>query len=139
MPPAVIAAVRCTMRRPGTRAWLVAAAVAAAGFLAALTWFVRGAGPDQLWRRAQEAIRAGQWDCAEAELARLSRARSPTAEDWMLRAQVAMARGRNDEALADLAKIPDAHVLAAQARLRAGQIELPGTGSAPPKRHSSPH
>ena len=42
----------------------------------------------------------------------------------MLRAQVAMARGRVDEALADLAKIPDAHELAPQARLRAGQIEL---------------
>ena len=42
----------------------------------------------------------------------------------MLRAQLAMARGRVDEALADLAKIPDAHALAPQARLRAGQLEL---------------
>ena len=83
-----------------------------------------GPGPDQLWRRAHEAIQAGQWDRAEAELARLGRARSPTPEDWMLRAQVAMARGRVDEALADLAKIPDAHELAPQARLRAGQLEL---------------
>ena len=113
-----------TIRRPGIRAWLVAAAVVAAGVLAALTWYGRDAGPDQLWRRAHEAIQASQWDRAEAELARLGRARSPTPEDWMLRAQLAMARGRVDAALADLAKIPDAHELAPQARLRAGQLEL---------------
>ncbi len=42
----------------------------------------------------------------------------------MLRAQLAMARGRVDAALADLAKVPDAHELAPQARLLAGQLEL---------------
>ena len=120
MPPAVIAAVKCTMRRPVTRAWLVAAAVAAAGGLAALTWYARGAGPDQLWRRAHEAIQAHQWDRAEAELEQLGRARSPTPEDWMLRAQLAMAREKVDEALADLAKIPDAHQLAPQAQATRG-------------------
>ena len=67
MPPAVIAAVGRTMRRPGTRAWLVAAAIATAGGIAALTWFVRNPGPDQLWHQAQEATRAGQWERAEAE------------------------------------------------------------------------
>jgi tetratricopeptide (TPR) repeat protein len=42
----------------------------------------------------------------------------------MLRAQVAIAKGRVDAALADLARIPDSDKLAPQARLRAGQLEL---------------
>ncbi len=124
MPPAVFATVKRTMRRPEIRAWVVAATVVAAGVLAALTWSGKGTGPDQLWRRAHEAIQAGQWDRAEAELARLGRARPPTAQDWMLQAQLAMATGRVDAAVAALAKVPDAHNLASQARLRAGQIEL---------------
>ncbi len=112
------------MLRAGAGAWLMASAVVAAGVLAALTWYGTGVGPDQLWRQAQEALQAGRLDRAEAELARLGRARSPTSEDWMLRAQMDMARGRVDAALADLTRIPDAHTLAPQARLRSGQLEL---------------
>ena len=54
----------------------------------------------------------------------LAQLRQPTPQDWMLRAQVSLARERIDEALTALASIPDDHRLAPQARLRAGQIEL---------------
>ncbi|AGA26164.1 hypothetical protein [Singulisphaera acidiphila] len=50
----------------------------------------------------------------EAELARLGR----------LHAQLAIARGRVDEAIADRDRIPDDHLMASQARLQIGQIEL---------------
>lgn len=79
---------------------------------------------DQTWRTAEEDFRAGRWDRAEKALTRLARARPPKEEDWGLRAQIAIARERPDEALEDLAHIPDAHPLAPQARLLAGQIEL---------------
>src|SRR5207237_10018272 len=38
--------------------------------------------------------------------------------------QLAVARNRTEEALADLARVPDHHYMAAQARLMAGQLEL---------------
>src|SRR6185437_9404992 len=44
--------------------------------------------------------------------------------DHMLRGQLAVAIGRPDEALAELARVPDDHYMAAQARLLAGQTEL---------------
>jgi tetratricopeptide (TPR) repeat protein len=42
----------------------------------------------------------------------------------MLRGQLALGLGRPDEALAELARVPDEHYMAARARLLAGQIEL---------------
>jgi tetratricopeptide (TPR) repeat protein len=80
--------------------------------------------PDQIWRKAEDDFRAGRWDRAEEGLARLSRARAPTGQDWILRAQIAMARERSDEALTSLAKIQDGHPFAPQARLLSGQLEL---------------
>jgi len=50
--------------------------------------------------------------------------RVPTPLDRMLRGQLALALGRPDEALAELARVPDSHFMAAQARLLAGQIEI---------------
>jgi tetratricopeptide (TPR) repeat protein len=80
--------------------------------------------PDQLWQRADAEFLAGRYDRAEAALARLGRLRSPTPQDWYLRAKLAMTQNRTDEALADLDRIPDACPLGATARLRTGQIEL---------------
>jgi tetratricopeptide (TPR) repeat protein len=57
-------------------------------------------------------------------LARLGRLRELTPLDHMLRAQLAMVHERTDEALAELAQVPDGHIMGAQARLLAGQLEL---------------
>jgi tetratricopeptide (TPR) repeat protein len=81
-------------------------------------------GADQIWRNAEVDLQNEHIDKAEAAVAKLAHLRSPTPNDWMLRAQVAMARSRTDEALADLAKVPDDDPLGAQARLMAGQLEL---------------
>ena len=48
----------------------------------------------------------------------------PPPLDWMLRAQVDIARERMEPALAALDRVPDDHAMAAQARLMAGQLEL---------------
>jgi tetratricopeptide (TPR) repeat protein len=90
-------------------------------------WLVveRGsAKPEDLWRQADAEADAGRYDRVEAALARLGRLRYPTPDDWYLRAKLAMAQGRTDEALADLARIPDGPGRGAMARLRTGQIEL---------------
>ena len=49
--------------------------------------------------------------------------RAPTRFDWMLTAQIALANGRDDEALAALGHIPERDPLAGQAFLLAGRIE----------------
>lgn len=115
------------MREPtGLRwPWIAAALVAAA----AAAWAVRartvaGVDPDRLWNEAETDFQAGRYDRTEASLARLARLREPTGLDWILRAQVAMVRRRDDEAIADLARVPEGHRMAAQARLLAGQLEL---------------
>ena len=53
----------------------------------------------------------------------IGRLRAPTDFDWSLRAQIAIASGRPDEALAALSHIPEGDPLAAQAFLLAGRIE----------------
>ncbi|MHC5539434.1 tetratricopeptide repeat protein, partial [Singulisphaera rosea] len=80
--------------------------------------------PDQIWRKAEEDFRAGAYDRAEQAVTTLARLRTPTAHDWMLRSQIAMQRGQADEAIVDLAKIPDQDPLGGQARLMAGQLDL---------------
>jgi tetratricopeptide (TPR) repeat protein len=102
------------------------ALVAAAG-LAALGYRALHGGPadpEALWWQAQDDLRGGRLDRAERAVARLARLRDPTSPDRMLRGQLALSRGRTDEALAELLRIPDGHGLAAQARLLAGQAEL---------------
>lgn len=79
---------------------------------------------DSVWRQAQADLQTHRFDAVEAAVARLGRERPPTPLDWMLRAQLALARERPDQALEFLAKIPDDHSIAPQARLMAGQIEL---------------
>jgi tetratricopeptide (TPR) repeat protein len=80
--------------------------------------------PNAVWDQGQAALRAGQIDRAEELVARLTRLRTPTPFDWMLRAQVALARNRIDEAFQNLDQIPASHQLAATAQLVAGQVEL---------------
>jgi tetratricopeptide (TPR) repeat protein len=80
--------------------------------------------PDRLYARAQAALDAGQWDRAEDALERVARLRRPTAADSMLRARLDLARGRDEAALAALARVPDDDPRGPGARLRRGQVEL---------------
>ncbi len=107
--------------------------MAAFGLIVAIaalgTWGYRSlrqasSNPDDLWAAAEEDLRAERLDRVEQAVARLGRSRDPTPLDWFLRGQVALARKRTDEAIADLARVPDDHYMAAQARLLAGQVEL---------------
>ena len=79
---------------------------------------------DAVWRRAQDDLRSGRFDAVEDAIVELGRLRPPTVEDRMLRAQLAIARERGDDAIAILDAIEDDAPLAAQARLLAGQIAL---------------
>jgi tetratricopeptide (TPR) repeat protein len=112
--------------RPPSRRWLWwVALVLTVGLAAAL--FVRGwsrPGRDALRAELEAGLKSGQFDRAAAALGQLERLGSPTIDDVMLRARVAMARGRTEEALAALAQVPDDHPRAAEARLRQGQLEL---------------
>jgi tetratricopeptide (TPR) repeat protein len=117
-------------RPPTTRArtprWL-AQAVLGAVFLAALAGGLRAVwreDPDAVWSQAQAQLKGGRIDEAERLAKRLARLRKPKVVDLFLQAQVAIARQRDDQALEVLARIPRDHVLAPQAHLMAGQIEL---------------
>jgi predicted Zn-dependent protease len=79
---------------------------------------------DALWAQAQDDLHAKRFDRVEQAVARLGRLREPTPLDRFVRAQLAVARDRPDQAIADLSRVPDDHYMAAQARLLAGQIEL---------------
>jgi predicted Zn-dependent protease len=83
-----------------------------------------GPGAGRLRDRARREADARSWDRAEADLAALARLRPLDAEERLLRAEVARARGRPDEALASLAGIPDDDPRSARAHLVAGQVEL---------------
>ena len=61
---------------------------------------------------------------ASTALERLARLRTPTSIDRYLRAQVAVGLKRDEQALAELAAIPEDHPLAPLALLRTGQIEV---------------
>jgi tetratricopeptide (TPR) repeat protein len=104
-------------------AWLLVPGVVVAGLVLWLVTRPR-ANPDRVWTEAEAELRAGRIDGAESALAHLSGLRVPTPLDWFLRGQVASARRRDEEAVADLAHVPADHAMAAQARLFAGQIEL---------------
>lgn len=106
-------------------AWFVPVFVAVL-FLTAAWTRVRQAplDPDAVWRQAEQDLSANRIDQAERSVDALARLRPPTARDWMLRAQVATARGRIDAAIAALGKIGDRDPLASQAQTLAGQLEL---------------
>jgi tetratricopeptide (TPR) repeat protein len=80
--------------------------------------------PEAVWNQARLAFEARQFGRAEALMERVGKLREATPEDHTLRAQLLMARDKNEEALAELKAVPDSHRLAAQARLQAGQLEL---------------
>jgi tetratricopeptide (TPR) repeat protein len=101
---------------------LGALALLAGGGLFAFFWFSPDA--ETLARRASQEFMAREFDLAEADIARVSRMRSPTPLDWMLRAQIAVVKGREAEAIEALGKVPDEYPMAWQARLEAGQLEL---------------
>ncbi len=121
---------RTTARRPTGRLRRIgvgiAVAIGAALLAATAIPLVRSrwVDPDTLWRDAQAALGEHRIDEAERLLARLTAARAPLPQDWMLRGQVDVARGQIDEAVAALASVEESHPVAAQARLLAGQVEL---------------
>jgi tetratricopeptide (TPR) repeat protein len=84
----------------------------------------RWIGADAIWDRAEKDFLAGRYDRVGSALTRLGRLRKPSPLDFLLKAQYAMARNRADEAISDLALVPDDHPMGSQARLLAGQIEL---------------
>lgn len=105
-------------------AWVVAAVLGAA-FVGYRQYRIATLeSPDVVWTRAEDDLRAGRFDLVAERLERLTRLRKPTDADWMLRAQLAMARKRPDEAIEAVAHVPDGSPLAAKARLTAGQVEL---------------
>lgn len=94
----------------------------AVGAAARLSW--SDADPDRLWNQARTDFEARQFDEAGEKLRRIALLRPPTPLDWMLRAQIAMAADRNEEAIEGLKQVPDGHPMASQARLQEGQLEL---------------
>ena len=109
-----------TRSRP--RRWLAAAVIVGTGALGAWgAWTRRGADPERIRQETEADLRAGRYEHAAAALARL---RDLTPRDYFLKAQVAKALRQPDQALADLARIPDDDPAAPRARLLAGQIEL---------------
>jgi tetratricopeptide (TPR) repeat protein len=89
-------------------------------------WYVArpGTDPRQLLEQAWDEFGAGRYDRAAAALDRRARRCTPTARDWALRALLAQARGRIEDALVALRQIPDADPLAARAWLQAGSLEF---------------
>ncbi|WP_158633318.1 tetratricopeptide repeat protein [Tautonia sociabilis] len=108
--------------RIGRRAAVIAAIVLAIGAGLALLW--PRPDPEAVWIEAQSHLQAGRIDEAERASERLSRLREPTERDWMLRAQVAIARNRTDEAIAILRRFPKQGELTPRALLLVGQLEL---------------
>ncbi len=78
---------------------------------------------DLLYRALNE-FNATNYDQASAILDRRAAEVAPTSLDWMLRARIAEAQSRPEQALDYLKHIPDSDSISAQAWLKAGQIEL---------------
>lgn len=106
---------------------LVKSVVLNLGAAAAFTLAAGCAGkadPDAVWAQAQAELRANRIADAERSVARLEQLRRPTDSDRLLRGQVAVTSRRPDQALAELALVPDASPNAPAARLLAGRVEL---------------
>jgi tetratricopeptide (TPR) repeat protein len=80
--------------------------------------------PDWLWSSVQADLHAQRFERAYAAMRRLVDLRRPTQEDRLVLAQLAMTTGRTDEALDNLAQVPDFHPMSSQARLWEGQLAL---------------
>jgi hypothetical protein len=83
-----------------------------AGVAGVMGWRRYQADPARVFSRAENAYQAGRWGEAGAALERLARLWPPTSIDRYLRAQVAVGLKRDEEALAELAAIPELHALA---------------------------
>jgi tetratricopeptide (TPR) repeat protein len=79
--------------------------------------------PERIWREAEANIQAGRSGQALSGLRLLESLRAATPEDWLLRAQVLSALGRDNESLEALHHVPDDHPLAAQAWFMSGRLE----------------
>jgi tetratricopeptide (TPR) repeat protein len=77
-----------------------------------------------LLQAAWNEFAAQRYDRAQAILDRRAAEVAATPLDWMLRARIAEAQGHPARALDHLERIPDSDPIAAQAWLKAGQIEL---------------
>jgi len=121
----MIEAAKTVPARFGKALRLGLGAAIALATLASLAFVLTRAGdPEELWAEARGEFEARRFDRAEALMDRVGRLRAPTPMDRTLRAQLEMAAGRVDPAIADLAAVPDDHKMAPQARLQAGQLEL---------------
>jgi tetratricopeptide (TPR) repeat protein len=110
------------MTRLRPQRWVTAALIVGTVALGAWgAWSRSGADPERIRQETAADLQAGRYEHAAAALARL---RDLTPRDYFLKAQVAKALRHPDQALADLARIPDDDPAAPQARLLAGQIEL---------------
>jgi tetratricopeptide (TPR) repeat protein len=112
-------------RRPRSLWAVVTVLFAAAAGFAGFRIFERDkANPDTVWEAAERDFMAGNYERVDTSLARLRHLREPTPLDHFLSAQLAMARGDNDQAIEYLNRVPDTHYMAAQARMLTGQTEL---------------
>src|SRR5258708_6633383 len=111
-----------SLHRLNKLAIVVACLIALGGACAILTRPTRD--PDQLWHSVQEDLKAGRFDRAEASMDRLLGLRPPGEDQWLVLGQLAMAQGRDPEAIDDLARVSDGHPQAAKARTWEGTIEL---------------
>jgi tetratricopeptide (TPR) repeat protein len=80
--------------------------------------------PVRLRYEIRSAIDVRNWDQAARALAQLRLPRDPLPPDLLLRARIHSGQGRDDEALSDLARIPDDDPNAQEARLLEASIEL---------------
>ncbi len=87
-------------------------------------WARRRPSADEVWKQAQVDLQAGRFEQAQSAIEQLASLRPATPLDHMLFAQVAIAENQPDQALEELAMVPDEHYMASQARLLSGQIEI---------------
>lgn len=113
--------------RPARGHWIwIATVIIILALLPGLWYFGfrRAEDPDAVWQAGEAHLRADRIDLAQAATNRLSQLREPTPLDCMLRAQIDIAQGCDEEAVARLMRVPDEHPIASQAQLLAGQVEL---------------
>jgi tetratricopeptide (TPR) repeat protein len=112
-------------QRHGRTRVLAISGACLATLLGALAWVFRSQpDPEGLRREAGAALKAQRFDQALSPLDQLARRRPLSSTERLMRAEAFVGLGRLDEALTDLAQVPDAEPLAARARFAEGDIEL---------------
>lgn len=118
--------------RRAKRKWLARAlfAIVLIGAGGAAAWRYWPREPDKdperigLLQAAALEFKAKRYDQATTLLDRRAADVKPTSLDWLLRAQIAEAQGRLDDALRDLKQIPDSNQYGPDAWLKTGQVQL---------------